>query len=120
MSNFNKVMESLRSTGGFSYCLITGELNPNEGFMVGGNVSPAVYSGEPSEEEVKAFALEHSDLLSDEVEPLFLGGWRDDKTNLYHLDIVTLLPSEADARFLASMRRELAIFDNKRKVSIYL
>lgn len=106
--NLLKVINEIRLTGGVSYNINTGELNPRFGYMVAieGHseiVSPVLMD----EETVRRYVLDHANQLAEEN--AYLGCWFDG-TN-FVLDVSNHFESKRDAYYWAIVRKQKAIWD---------
>jgi hypothetical protein len=123
MSNLINFKNSIFTTGGASYNLVTGEFNPNHGYMVSLSGSEKIIKYDQSidlEREVINYVRQYVDIiLGGETisDSNFLGAWISDDFNLY-LDVSVLVDDFSDADKLARANNQLAFYDNKNKVSI--
>jgi hypothetical protein len=100
---------------GITYSLNDNSFNPNDGYSVsmkGCEVKSLVLSARLLADYIKM----HSYLLSQDGN--FLGIWADD--NVWYLDVSNVVSDKQDAIKLGIANEQLAIFDNKNKVSITL
>jgi hypothetical protein len=99
-------MNEIGLTGGISYNLNTGEINPKEGYMV----SLADHEHLVSvidEETVRDYISQHANALA--KENAFFGVWRDGKE--FVLDVSEHYEKKRDAVFHAIVRKQKAIWD---------
>lgn len=54
------------------------------------------------------------------IEPLFIGFWKDEKTNIEYLDLTLIIKSQKIALAIGKLFNQKAIFDLKTFQSIYL
>lgn len=114
MASILNALEALHKTGGFTYSITTGELNPTRGFIVAVDkakekiVTNAIrYKKTAIVQEVKSYISSHIDDLNQKE--FFLGAWME-KGNLY-LDIVERYTSRRIAEAMCIKRDQLAYFD---------
>lgn len=123
MSNLIEFSKSILANGGASYNLLTGELNPNDGFMV------AIQAHEETIENNYADGLQYNiaTYIKSKAHILcsgisgnnyFIGAWVDN--NKLYLDVSIKVATESDAKQLAINNNQLAYFDNNTKESIYI
>ena len=124
MANLRNFVDSVIQNGGASYNLITGEFNPNEGYMV------SIYGHETVSEyvpEAKNIQYALANYIKDKAHILmagvtdseyFVGAWvSNDKL---YFDISVKTEYSRDAYKLAEENKQLAYFSNKRKESVYI
>lgn len=117
--NLSRVYHETVVNFGCSYSLNNGELNPTNGYFVGGFVkSMVVHLSDFNESHLQDFILCNSPLLSQEN--AYLGTWIDSETNLVHIDVSMLIDNLVNALDTASLYNEIAIYDNSNDESIYL
>lgn len=123
MSNIKLAIESLPKNGGFTYSFNTGELNPTDGFTVAISkenekviTNIARYKSSSIDKEINDYARKNIGELTGKDK--FLGAWIE-KGSLY-LDVSEVVATEKQAIKLCKKRKQLAYWDNKNKVSIYL
>lgn len=124
MANLINFVNSIIQNGGASYNLITGEFNPDNGYMVSakGYESKSNYNGgfKNIQYDVASYIKENAHILMAGVVDtnVFIGGWVEEG-ELY-LDISSKIDTEDEARNLALRNEQKAIFDNKSKQTIYI
>jgi len=121
MSNLINFKNSIINDNGASYNLLTGQFNPDNGYMVSmqDHESITVFNKDSLQYEICRYVRAKAELLmAGIVDVHFLGGWLD-KGNLY-LDISIHELDLNEALRIARNNNQLAIFDCKNKVSIYL
>src|SRR5699024_6849746 len=117
--NLSKVYSETVVNFGCSYSLNSGELNPTNGYFVGGFVESMVVSLKDfSQSHLQNFILCNSAFLSQEN--VYLGTWIDTKTDLVHIDASMLIDNLVNALDTAVLYDEIAIYDNENGKSIYL
>src|SRR5690625_4305829 len=117
--NLSKLMQEILANNGASYSLNSGELNPTNGYFVGGFVkSKVVHLEDFNESHLQEFILNNSPLLS--LDNAYLGTWVDMDTNLVHIDASMMANDLVNALDIASKYKEIAIYDNENSKSIYL
>ena len=122
MSNFIKVFDSIAATGAASFNITTGELNPEIGYMVSltgyeKKVPVPIGLGAFQEAVSGYYDKRIADLLEGRID-LYIGFWIYNR-ELY-MDISQLVYVEDTAVRLALANNQLAIFDNKNKVSVFV
>lgn len=124
MANLINFVNSIVQNGGASYNLITGEFNPDNGFMVSakGKEFKREYNGsfKSIQYDVASYIKENAHIIMAGVcdTNTFIGAWVDNG-ELY-LDISSKVDNEADAHKLAVQNEQKAYFDNKNKQSIFI
>jgi len=122
MSNLIKFSNSILNNNGGSYNLLTGELNPNDGFMVSieGHETIYKYYTESLQYQVASYIKEHAYILCSNLtkQQYFIGAWVHE--NKLYLDVSIKVDNEAEAKKLAIENNQLAYYDNKKKETIYL
>lgn len=117
--NFNK---SILENGGASYSLLTGEFNPNHGYMVSikGHETKVNASGKKSfQYDIAQYIKSKADILiSGITDDKFIGAWIDN--DYLYLDVSILVDSETEALQIAKENNQLAYFNNETKESIYI
>jgi hypothetical protein len=96
--------------GGFTFDPRTGRFIEGEGFAVAnppGNKASVV--AEVTPETVERVLRDNADLLKQDG--MMLGGWRDDKTGKFYLEVSQVVPTREEALRLAADRNEIAVFD---------
>lgn len=117
--NLTKVIDETINNGGCSYNVTTGDSNPTYGYMVaihGAEVSMPMQ--DLNDQTLANYINFNAVALADPA--AFLGTWHDQKTNSIYLDVSYLIEDKDEAIMMAKLNRQLAIYDNKNKVSIYL
>lgn len=120
--NFLQVYTSLVETGGATYNYNIPELNPTAGFVVALQGHEKTY---PIPANVNRFQDVVTDYLNAEVTAIlqdsrnyFLGFWIE--KDLLYVDIVEVIDDQLEAIQAGIERKQLAIYDNAKKESIYL
>jgi hypothetical protein len=119
--NFNK---GIINDGGASYNMLTGEFNPNHGFMVSIKGHEKTYNTDKNSfnYEIADFINGKAILLlsgiSENYDKIFLGGWIDN--GLLYLDVSFLVDTETEAIKMAKDNEQLAYFNNTNKETIYI
>ena len=117
--NLSRVYHETVVNQGCSYSLNNGNLNPTNGYFVGGFVkSKVVHLEDFRFSHLQEFILNNSPLLSQDN--AYLGTWIDAETNLVHIDVSILIDNLVNALDTASLYNEIAIYDNANDESIYL
>jgi hypothetical protein len=118
--NFNK---AIVSNGGASYNLMTGEFNPNHGYMVSikGHEKTHKAGKESYQYEIADYVKSKAIILmagivDDSIDRIFLGGWIDN--GLLYLDVSYLVDTEEEAIQMAKDNEQIAYHDNAKGVSI--
>ena len=112
MSNLINFKNSIIGTGGATYNLLTGEFNPDRGFMVSikGHESKSDYNENNLQYTIAKYIRIKADLiLSGENRDLFLGAWIDN--GLLYLDVSIHIESRPEAILQAQANEQLAYFD---------
>ena len=93
---------------------------PEKGFMIGGAKipSPIIKEEEKLVPEGMKFFRRNYYLLKQEN--ICAGGWKDEETGLYHLDISQWKESLIEATLLGRIRDQLSIWDLSKKIIITL
>jgi len=121
MANLINFKNSIIANGGSSYNLLTGEFNPNNGFMVSikGHELSIPYNLNGIQYDIARYIKSKADILiSGLSENKFLGAWLDN--GLLYLDVSILVDTEIEAIQLAKENNQLAYFNNSTKESIYI
>jgi hypothetical protein len=119
--NFNK---GIVNDCGASYNMLTGEFNPNHGFMVSIKGHEKTYNADKNSfnYEIADFINGKAILLlsgiSENYDKIFLGGWIDN--GLLYLDVSFLVDTETEAIKMAKDNEQLAYFNNTTKETIYI
>lgn len=121
MSNLINFKNSILIDGGASYNLLTGEFNPNDGYMVSikGHELVTPYNPLGLQYDIAQYIKQKADILiSGITNDKFIGAWVYDD-NLY-LDVSVKLQDRADAEQLARDNEQIAFFDCNSGTSIKL
>lgn len=123
MSNLRQFKNSILENGGASYNLLTGEFNPDYGFMVSiaDKESTSNYNnGDGLQYKIADFIKQHALILGSDIsnEKYFLGAWVDN--DLLYLDVSILHGTHEMAIKTARQNNQLAYFNNENKQTIYL
>lgn len=124
MANLRNFVDSIIQNGGASYNLVTGEFNPEEGYMVSikDKEFKREYNGSHKsiQYDVASYIKEHAHILISGVvdSEAFIGAWVDNG-ELY-LDISVKVEHSRDAYKLAVENNQKAYFNNKTKESVYI
>lgn len=118
--NFLQVFDSINNTGGASYNIHTGELNPRDGFMVGlPNVEkkvPVPATLNDFQNVVVQYVLEFRDAWKQPHKPVFLGFWIHNDELV--IDFSERVDTIGEAYVMAIDRNQVAIYSNKDKVAL--
>lgn len=112
MSNLINFKNSIIGTGGATYNLLTGEFNPDRGFMVSikGHEDVSKFNVNNLQYTIARYIRIKADLiLSGENQELFLGAWVDGE-DLY-LDVSIHIESRAEAIRVAISNEQIAYYD---------
>lgn len=121
-NNLFGFIDSLNKFGGASYNMVTGVLNPENGYMVSlAEYEHKIPHGKEYDtkaitQELRLYIGKHGIEL--EQPNRWLGAWFDG-TALY-FDISEIVMDQQTAIELGKERKQIAIFDNEKKESIYL
>ena len=121
MSNLINFKNSIINDNGASYNLLTGQFNPDNGYMVSmqDHESITVFNTESVQYEICRYVRAKAELLMAGISDTnFLGGWLVE--GYLYLDISMHELDLNEALRIAKNNNQLAIFDCKNKVSIYL
>ena len=121
MSNLINFKNAIIGTGGASYNLLTGEFNPNYGFMVSikGHESRSDYNPNNLQYTIADYIKLKADIiLSGENQELFLGAWID--KGLLYLDVSIHIDSRSEAILYARDNEQLAYYNCNLGESIKL
>ncbi len=125
MSNLINFNKGIISNGGASYNLLTGEFNPDHGFMVSimdhefkTNLVKDSYQYEIAEYIKNKSTILMAGIVDDTIERIFIGGWMD--KGLFYLDVSFLVDTEEEAIRMAKSNNQLAYFNNTTKETIYI
>jgi hypothetical protein len=120
--NFNK---AIVSNGGASYNLMTGEFNPNHGYMVSVkdheqtfNANKSSYQYEIADYVKQRAIMLMAGIVNKSIDRIFLGGWIE--KGLLYLDVSYLVDTEEEAIQMAKDNDQLAYFNNVTKETIYI
>lgn len=119
MSNIKKAIESIRETGGCSYNLSTGELNPPSGYMVGiksAGQQEVKYREDSLEDHVKTYLLNWSQVL--EGGDLFFGAWV--YKGILYFNLSKKYEDRYEAVSAGRKWGQISIWDNEKKEEIFL
>ncbi len=65
-----------------------------------------------TERDIEVFVTQYfSELFEDEEEDVMLGVWKDENSDLYHIDVTNHIGGRIEAIQLAKERKQLAIWD---------
>lgn len=118
MNLLNFVKDTLNN-GGASFNLLTGEYNPNNGYMVATEIHEMYLPKEEFNNEVlKGYIAKNLDALLSNKN-LFLGSWIDER-GMVCLDISERIEDRQEAVKLGIERNQKAIWDNVNGVGIDL
>ena len=121
MSNFIRVFESIQKTGGASFCLHTGELNPPTGYMVSEEGNEMKFAIPKTlnkfQDIVIQYMLKKSKAFVFESPDEYLGFWIDN--NQLYIDISRRFENKQSAIGYGRINNQIAIFDNANKQSIF-
>jgi len=112
MSNLINFKNAIINNGGASYNLLTGEFNPNRGFMVSieGHENRSEYNPNNLQYTIARYINTKSDLiLSGEKDYLFLGAWVDGKELV--LDVSIHIDSKQEAVDVGEQNNQLGYYD---------
>ena len=107
MDTMDKVLESVKNTGGASINLAAGT-TPTNGYVVSRAGSEVVLDGGLSREHLAQFAQAYQEELDNS--DTYLGVWEDGETGLVCLDISDNLDNLDTAKALGVERDQLAIY----------
>ena len=119
--NFKHLWESLKNSGGASYNVNTGELNPTTGYMVATKGHEQKFSIPATFEEfknyVRVFLFDRNtfDVLVDN-ENAFVGCWKHD--NELYIDVVYNVKEFEEAYSRGFDNEQIAIYDCAKKRDI--
>ena len=119
--NFTDVFRSIQETGGASFNVNTGELNPPKGYMVPLSKNYERKFAIPQTFHdfgilFKAYMAEHWDHLMDSGYSTFIGFWIHDR-NLY-IDLAENIENPLEAYNMGIQRNQIAIYDCAKKEDI--
>lgn len=114
-ANILKLFNIIRTEGGVSYNLNTGEMNPDFGFMVSfaDFEQVVIYI---DEEVLRQYIVKHSVELANPNS--YLGVWYDGRN--YVLDVSEHIESKRDALFWAIARNQKCIWDCAKQDEVWL
>lgn len=92
--------------------------SPEFGYMVSKPGNEVVFKNLPTEFEIVSYALQRLELL--QGHDIYIGGWMDDSTGLYYLDVSVNVLDLQTAIMLGESSGQIAIFDLSTFSSIYL
>lgn len=119
--NFKKVFEHIKGTGGASYGLFSGIINPEAGYMVA-CVAERIYDAPVSYYDFKAAVGDYLANVpfpdSYDLDEVYLGFWINEGRLV--IDFAEVILSKDDAIAEGKKRNQLAIFDNELKQDIRL
>ena len=123
MSNFMRVFESVQKNGGATFNVETGELNPTHGYMVSLHGHEVRYTIPRNLNEFQNIVINYfakkSKFLKDVLDTeWFVGFWIND--NQLFCDIVRLVTNKKQAIALGKENKQIGIFDNVNKRTIFL
>lgn len=119
MNLVNFINDTLNN-GGASFNLLTSEYNPNSGYMVAVKGYEVKIPVEQFNRKTVADYIANNVymLLTNVDSNLFLGAWVDE--GFVYLDISMKIEDKIQALHLAIDSKELAIFDNENKESVFV
>lgn len=120
MNLLNFVKDTIEN-GGASFNLLTGEYNPNDGYMVATTGNEVVIPIDQFHQtSVAKYIAEKSVMLIGGISNsnFFLGAWVDGEK--VYLDISEKVDSRQYAEIIGNEREQLAIWDNKNNSEIRL
>lgn len=74
----------------------------------------------PSPELIFAWLLQVSQRYYETLDTVGVGGWRDERSGLFYLDVNRVVSNAAQARELAAEQEQLAFYDLDRAQVVYL
>ena len=123
MSNLTQFQKSILNNGGASYNLNNGEVNPSEGFMVsiaGHEQTFAENWQDNLQQTIATYIKEKAAIVGNKAnnQPYFIGAWVDG--GKLYLDVSVKVSTKKVAERIAKENNQLAYYDNKKEISIYL
>lgn len=124
--NLQNFMDDTLKNGGASYNLITGEYNPNIGYMISLPNKEQKFSANLTynslQYNIAEFIKENATILLGGVisNDKFIGSWVENETNTIYLDISIKVENFNEALKLAIEFNQLTIFDNQTKKTVYI
>lgn len=118
MNLLNFIKDTLNN-GGASYNLLTGDYNPNFGYMVAvkGHELKLPITQFHNKSLAEYIASKCHILMTNSNCNMFLGAWVD--KGFVYLDVSQLITDKIKALNIAISQNEIAIFDNENKESVY-
>lgn len=121
MANLINFKNSIIENGGASYNLLTGEFNPNDGYMVSipDHELRYTYHKESLQYNIADYIQRKAIILASGItEPNhFVGAWVED--GQLFMDVSIKVNTEEEARELAKNGEQIAYFDNAKKQTVY-
>lgn len=124
MANLKNFVNSIIENGGASYNLVTGEFNPDNGYMVSiyGHERKLKYDGitKSVQYQVAEYIKDKAIILSSGAteESYFIGAWVEN--NELYLDVSVKVEFSREAYFKAKENKQLAYFSNAKKETIFI
>jgi len=123
MSNLINFRNSIINNAGASYNLLTGEFNPDHGYMVSIQDAEKIIPYNPAENidyEIASYIKHNAHILIGNVvsDSNFLGAWV--TSGKLYFDCSVIVENQDDAERLARENNQLAYYDNKNKVEIFI
>ena len=121
MSNLINFKNSIINNGGATYNLLTGEFNPERGFMVSIRDHDEWSKFNPNDLQytiARYIRIKADLLLSGESEELFLGAWVED--DILVLDVSLHIESREEAIRVAILNNQIAYYDCNIGKEVYI
>lgn len=120
--SFKKAFESVQKTGGASYGLFNQLLNPTTGYMVAISDKQSKYNLPDTFVDFKSivshYLAANAFPIDTELENVYLGFWH--HNGELYVDFTELIEDENIAMLEGMKRKQIAIFDNAKAISINL
>lgn len=118
MANINEFIKESHKNQGSSYNMVTGELNPNIGYMCSLSGHEAKFDN-LSEDVVKHYILSKAEVIYED-ENLFIGSWYNQEDQKWYLDVSEQRTDLETTIYIGILRKQKSIYDLKRNEVIDL
>lgn len=118
LANITEFIKESHKNQGSSYNLVTGELNPNSGYMCSLSGHEATFDN-LSEDVVRHYIMSKAEVIYED-ENLFIGSWYNPNDQKWYLDISEKRTDLETTIFVGILGGQKAIYDLKRNESVEL
>jgi hypothetical protein len=117
--NLKNIINETINNGGCSYNITTGDANPTHGYMVAiHGAERSMPAQDLSQQVISDYIFDNALILADPV--AFLGTWVNPENNMVYLDVSYLIDDAQEATLVGRWNKQIAIYDNNNKTTIYI